>query len=194
MTQSEDGVVKSRGPRVRAFLFRESIAWVGALLAVTGLAGLLNAVIQPINQLTKPVAEVLVNSADGRGAEFSTVDLPVWLNLLSETKSVAGSAALCAGAWMLRKVLLSIGAGQPFDPRNPRRLRWLALAVFVGTIIAPVATYWSARVVLGHVGADPLTAYLPLELWGPLLALVILAAAEAFRQGRQLADETAGLV
>lgn len=192
--------VVRRVPRVRAYLLRESISWAAALLALAGLAGLAGALYLPIDRLRASEAWVMVRGADGDAVSLQLDVLPGWARMFSTADDVIGGVALCLGAWMLRRVLLSVGSGAPFDARNPRRLRWVALSVVLGTLLEPFSTYWATRAVLADAGADPATAYLRWEPWGPFglgdigLALLALAAAEAFAQGRRLADDADGLV
>lgn len=180
--------------RVRAYLLRESVSWLNGGLAIAGLLGLGSALGAVLHVLTGTDGEVLVAAPGYLGMPRTVEDIPFGLRLLDGSEQLMTGLALCLGAWMLRKVLLSISAGEPFEPRNPRRLRLLALAVFGGTTVAPVVAYWSDRAVLAHDGADPGDAYLPLNLWAPFVALAVLAGAQAFSHGRALDDDVDGLV
>ncbi|MGH3995142.1 MAG: hypothetical protein ACRDSN_22090, partial [Pseudonocardiaceae bacterium] len=67
----------------------------------------------------------------------------------------------------------------------------------LGGAVAPWLSFWGGREVLAHLGASRDLALLPEDSLGftaVLLALIVLAAAKAFRRGRQLAEDTEGLV
>jgi hypothetical protein len=102
------------------------------------------------------------------------------------------------GAFLLRRLLLSIGAGQPFQSRNASRIAGIAGLIMVATIAAGVLRYAAAHLVLGRLGlggqGSPVAAYLTVSFVPLLAALFLLAVAEAFRRGTELAKDTEGLV
>jgi hypothetical protein len=102
------------------------------------------------------------------------------------------------GALLLRRLLLSIGAGQPFQRGNAARIAGIAGLIVVATIAAGVLPYVAAGLVLGRLGlggpGSPVGAYPTISFVPLLAALFLLAFAEAFRRGTELAKDTEGLV
>lgn len=102
------------------------------------------------------------------------------------------------GALLLRRLLLSIGCGQPFRRGNAARIAGIAGLIAVATLAAGVLPYVAARLVLDRLslgGPDsPVTAHLAISAVPLLLALFLLAFAEAFRRGTELAEDAEGLV
>jgi Protein of unknown function (DUF2975) len=111
--------------------------------------------------------------------------------------AVAG-ACMGLGALLLRRLLLSIGAGQPFQPGNAARIAAIAGLLAAATIAAGVLPYIAARLVLGRLGlggpGSPVTAHLAISVTPLLLAVFLLAIAEAFRRGSDLAKDAEGLI
>ncbi len=99
---------------------------------------------------------------------------------------------------LLRRLLLSIGAGQPFQRGNAARIAAIAGLIVVAAIAAGVLRYVAAGLVLGRLGlggpGSPVAAYLTISFVPLLAALFLLAFAEAFRRGTELAKDTEGLV
>jgi hypothetical protein len=141
-----------------------------------------------------------LSATSSTSAELQFAELPVLLQLLSELDHVVSGLTLCLSALLLRRILLSIADGRPFEADNPRRLVRLAVVLLVGGVGGAWAVWWSSTLILGHVGLDP-TGTAPIRLPGQLVAvqpllwaLLALAAAVAFRRGRELLDDTDGLV
>jgi hypothetical protein len=125
--------------------------------------------------------------------------LPTGLRLFTEASGVLAALAVGAGAWALAGVLRTVATGRPFDRRNATRLAGVAAAVLVGGVLAPVIDDVAGFAVLDHldlVGPDSpfVLTLLHVDLLPLLLALVVVAAAEAFRRGAALADDVDGLV
>lgn len=137
----------------------------------------------------------------GGAAELATPELPLGLRLFAVAGALAGQLAWVAGALYVRRVLLTIEHGEPFTRRNAGRLVRVAALVLLGGAVAPWLSWWGVREVLAHLKL-PRDLVLPpgvdldadIGFTGLLLALVVLAAAEAFRRGRKLAEDTEGLV
>lgn len=102
------------------------------------------------------------------------------------------------GAFLLRSLLLSVGRGQPFQRGNAARIAGIAGLTVVATIAAGVLPYVGARLVLDRLNltgaGSPLTADLSISVVPLLLAVFLLAVAEAFRRGTELARDTEGLI
>ena len=111
--------------------------------------------------------------------------------------AVAG-VCMGLGALLLRRLLLSIGAGQPFQPGNAARIAAIAGLLAAATIAAGVLPYVAARLVLDRLGlggpGSPMTAHLAISVTPLLLAVFLLAIAEAFRRGSDLAKDAEGLI
>jgi Protein of unknown function (DUF2975) len=109
-------------------------------------------------------------------------------------------AGVCAGlgALLLRRLLLSIGAGRPFQPGNAARVAAIAGLLAAATIAAGVLPYVAARLVLGRLGlggpGSPVAAHLAVPGAPLLLAVFLMAVAEAFRRGSDLAKDAEGLI
>jgi hypothetical protein len=130
--------------------------------------------------------------------------LRAWDSTISEQVLSRGAAAvlgLCVGlgAVLLRRILLSIADGRPFQPGNPICLAGIAALMAAASLAAAVLPAVASARVLDRLGlgdaASPI-AGLPVNLdLGPLLvALAVLAVAEAFRRGGELAREVEGLI
>lgn len=135
------------------------------------------------------------------GAAVLTPELPLGLRLFAGAGTFVGQLAWAAGALYVRRVLLAIERGEPFTRRNASRLVRVAGLVLLGGAVSPWLTWWGGREVLAHLGLSRDLVLPPgadlqghLGLAGLLVALVVLAAAEAFRRGRKLAEDTEGLV
>ena len=97
---------------------------------------------------------------------------------------IGSTAALLAavGAMLhrLRRVALTVRRGEPFDPRNPRDLRIIAL-LLVLTEIGSTAIAFAVPTQWG--GGDPFS---DVDLTSWFAALIILVLAEVFREGARL--------
>ena len=204
----------------KPYLGRTGTSLAAAALVLVAGAASVAAVVLPINQLTQPGGSVVVTPADPPDARslglaglpdgvsvsppspdavLTAFDLPAGLRALTELPASLSLLGLAAGAWLLARVLATISDARPFDRRNPRRLAGVAAAVLLAGLVGPLVERPVAAAVLSHLGLDgpgsPLTLVLlevPLTPVG--LALVALAAAEAFRRGGALEDEVEGMV
>jgi hypothetical protein len=115
----------------------------------------------------------------------------------------AAVTAICVGvgALLLRTLLLSTAAGRPFQPGNAIRITGIAALIAVAAVAPAILSNLSAELVLHRVGLaganSPIEA--PVLLPGSalvqlVLALIVLAMAEAFRRGGDLARDIEGLV
>ena len=108
--------------------------------------------------------------------------------------TAAGASALA-----LRRLVMRVGRGEPFAPGGARCFAVVAGAVAVASYAAPLLPAAAAARVLARLGLDgpgsPLVVSTsPLDL-APLLVIgLLLALAEAFRQGEKLARDAEGLV
>ncbi len=153
-------------------------------------------------QLPVPPGATLSSVTDyGAAAELATPQLPLGLRLFAGAGALLGQLAWAAGALYVRRVLLTVERGEPFTRRNAGRLVRVAGLVFLGGAVAPWLSWWGGREVLAHLGLSRDLILLPgvdvsdnLGFTAVLLALVVLAAAEAFRRGRKLTEDAEGLV
>ena len=128
--------------------------------------------------------------------QLQVQDLPTQLRLLAAAPAAWASLAVLAACWMLFGLLRSIGEGRPFADANVRRLHVLSGLVIVGVLGANLLEKWAATAVLTELGLDgsALTSPPVFALAPFLIALLILAVAEAFRHGRALQRDVSGLV
>ena len=205
----------------KPYLGRLGMDLAATVLLMTAAVSLVVAVVLPINQLTQPGGSVTVTPGFSEEAErpldlpglpegvfvvdgdttavLHAFELPAALRALTELPAVLAAVAIAAGAWWVARVLTSIRAGQPFDRRNPPRLAGVAAAVLLGGLVVPMSEGVVTFAVLRHLDlaelGSPLTGLsTTIPLTPILLALVLLAAAEAFRRGGTLANDVAGLV
>ena len=148
-----------------------------------------------------PGATLSSGTGYGGAAELVTPQLPLGLRLFAGAGALVAQLAWVAGALYLRRILLMIERGEPFTRRNASRLVRVAGLVFLGGAVAPWLSWWGGREVLAHLELSRDLILPPgvdhgdsLGFTAVLLALVVLAAAEAFRRGRKLAEDTEGLV
>lgn len=90
-----------------------------------------------------------------------------------------------AGLIALRQVVRSARGGDPFDPHNVRRFRWLAAIVVVGRLVLEIGE----RVLTRTLDADvAVNVSLTRLSWAPVVgvALGMLALSEIFRTGSEL--------
>ncbi len=144
------------------------------------------------------------------------VDPSVWLNtqtdelILSAGNSTvaeqllnrAGLAIVClcvgAGCVLLRRLLLSIADGRPFEPGNAPRITKLAGLLVAGSLahdVLPALASFLVVMRLGLASANrPIFVELGIELTPLFIGLLLLALSEAFRRGAELTGTASGLV
>jgi hypothetical protein len=155
-----------------------------------------------VAQLPMPPGATLSSGTGyGGAAELMTPQLPLGLRLFAGVGALVGQLAWVAGALYVRRILLTVERGEPFIRRNAGRLVRVAGLVFLGGAVAPWLSWWGGREVLAHLQLSRDLILPPgvdhgdsLGFTSVLLGLVVLAAAEAFRRGRKLAEDTEGLV
>lgn len=118
--------------------------------------------------------------------------------LLSRGADLITGLCLMWGAVVVRRLVLSISRGQPFQRGNPARVTQLAGLIVAATLATGVFPYLAAHKVLGRLGlsgpASPLYAHLAIAVTPLLVALFLLVFAQAFRRGAELAQDTEGLI
>ncbi|MEO6091969.1 MAG: DUF2975 domain-containing protein [Novosphingobium sp.] len=126
----------------------------------------------------------------------SHVDRPVDIAIVMACAAVlAIVAAMAAIAWTflreLRRIIDSVGQGDPFAPANSLRLArmgWLTVAVEAISIPAGIVGGWLTTA-LGQTRVD-----FGVSLSGVLLALILFILARVFRQGAAMREELDGTV
>lgn len=119
------------------------------------------------------------------------------LDLLPGLGYVVVVAAL---AWLLFRLMRSIGRGDPFAAANVRRLRQMAGLLAVGWTVVYFAEATCSFAILAGVDLDgtglaggPRTV-LTLPIVPFVLGVIAALVAEAFKAGSRLQDDVAGLV
>jgi hypothetical protein len=139
-----------------------------------------------------------INVGTGRPFTLDSWGSTVTEQLLSRGAGLITGLCLLWGALVVRRLVLSISGGQPFQRGNPARLTQLAGLIAAATIAAGVFPYLAAHLVLGRLGlsgpASPLYAHLAIAGAPLLVALFLLVLAQAFRRGAELAQDTEGLI
>ncbi len=165
-------------------------------------------------------ASVVVRSRDSPGGglrlglpgtpQGTSLDVPrdglklrAWDSTVTEQVLNRGGSAvlgLCVGAGvlLLRKLLLSVAEGRPFEPGNAARIAGIAGLVVVGSLASDFLPVFGTNLVLRRVGladaGSPVYAGSTLSVLPLLVAPLLLALAEAFRRGTELAQDADGLV
>lgn len=221
MTTSRRDNQPYAGPRLIRFLAGAALV-VGLGLAVFGVAYAANGATHVDAEVTVPVE--LAGGTEGLGSDRpgavrldepvlpagswleagrDTVTLRAWDSTLAEQLLARGDAAvlgLCLGLGgvLLRRLLLSTAEGRPFQPGNARRLAVIAVLIAAGGTLSGVLPDLAGVLVLDRldqVGPEsPFVVGVHFPLLPVLIAPVVLALAEAFRRGAELADDVDGLV
>ena len=139
-----------------------------------------------------------INVGTGRAFTLNTWGSTLAEQLLGRGAGMITGLCLRWGALAVRRLVLSISRGQPFQRGNPARVTLLAGLIVAATIASGVLPYLAAHLVLGRLGltgpASPLYAHLAIAVAPLLVALFLLVFAQAFRRGAELAQDTEGLI
>ncbi len=215
-------MIKDKERRTRPGRDRDGARQLANLVLVLGVLAALTAPIGAIYQLTQPGGSVAVVVTDEEvlgdptpeglpegtrldlddmrsSIQLEVDELPAGLRLLTRLDDLFGAALLLAGAVVLRNVLRDIGRGQPFHPRMESRLAGLAVVVVAATLLQPQVSTLATVVVLNRI--DGLADGSPLgflmfefELLPLVVAGALVVLSRVFRHGRQLTEDTEGLV
>lgn len=99
-----------------------------------------------------------------------------------------------AGCWIVLKVMGDIGRGDPFQPRNVRRLRGLAGLLVIGWPVLAGLEVLASFVITTGLDLGDLGQTFTVPLLPMLVGLVVALLAEAFNAGSRLRDDVDGLV
>ena len=206
------------GPRLIRFL-AWAVLLIGLGLAIGSVAYWINGGTHAGDEVTVPVVLASSDGIDGTdGVRLPGFDLPAGSRvetgdadlvlraadstlaeqLLARGDAVVLGLSLGVGGVLLRRLLLSVAEGRPFRAGNARRVATIAVLVAVGGTLAGVFPDLAGVLVLDRLGVtgpdSPFSLGVTFPLRPVLVAPVILALAEAFRRGAELADDVDGLV
>lgn len=198
-------------PERDVLAFDRSDRWglVGLLLAVS-LAACWAWLVSPVVAWAEGEAipleltsRVSVPELDAAGLRHGLATYDVLLDdptpgqrLLALAPGILHLVIVVAVCWLVWGLLRSVGAGDPFQPRNVTRLRLVAALLVLGTAVAfflEMSTRGALTATLGTVDLEP-AVFLGLP-WMPMVAgMVVALLAEAFRTGSRLRDDVEGLI
>ncbi len=214
-TPTPSGRRGATGERRDWFRFDRADQWsFGLLLALGVVATVVVRLVAPVvgwaqgDRLRVPFfSEVEVPGLTAAGIRHSEADYSLLLSdpstrqrLLDLAPGVGYALLAAVIAWLLLRVMLTIGRGEPFDPANVRRLRALALVLMVGWTVVSFAEATCTFAILADVdlkaaGVDggPRAA-LAFPVMPFVVGLATAMVAEAFKAGARLQDDVEGLV
>jgi Protein of unknown function (DUF2975) len=135
-----------------------------------------------IRPATVPLT-IRIRNADGHQLLLSTgrdLIVIVWMAVL---------------LWLVRRLLLSVGKGDPFTAANVRRLRSMGFLLLVGLPLANGLSQVLDARLAETSPAGRLGTIFNLELGpGPLVALGVFVLAEVFAHGARLREDVEGTV
>lgn len=190
------------------FLIAGTIMWVlltGYLLPSSGLMGVPDSradvavavaigdrTFAPIVRFESPTPGVVSQPALAGGiAQLRFETTSRLLSFVSTASILAAIALLLYIAWVLRRILLAVIDGRPFDPANGRGLRMLAFLLIVGAFAAPLTEYLLARWVLGSIEVEGIALSPPFRMsLTPILAgLLLYVLSTIFQHGAELEED-----
>lgn len=136
-------------------------------------------------------------------ARTDALRLRSWHSTVREQLLNRGGIAvlgLCIGlgAVLLRRLLLSIADGRPFEPGNAARIAGVAGLVAIAGLAGDLLPGLGSTLVLERLGLtgpnSPIFVEGQFSIVPLLTALLLLVLAEAFRRGTELAREVDGLI
>ena len=140
------------------------------------------------------------STLDGHG---DTLTLHSWGSTVPEQLLSRGGFAvvgLCmgVGAVWLRRVLISIAEGRPFQSGNAARIAGIGGLVALASLANDILPVFGSNLVMQRLGltgaSSPIFAEVVPSLGSLLAVPFLLVLAEAFRRGAELAKEVEGLV
>ncbi|GAB3213378.1 DUF2975 domain-containing protein [Marinactinospora thermotolerans] len=171
------------------------------LLPLLGVAGLLPMETTRLVHIDTPAPPPGIMDADGMTlraastAELALTDPGLPERLLLALPGLTGTVLLVVVLGLLLRMARSLRSGDVFIPGNVWRLHTIALAVLLIGLAVPLVEAVSTDLL---VGATPLHSMVPFHYefstGHVFLALLVSAAAEAFRHGSRLRADTEGLV
>jgi hypothetical protein len=125
--------------------------------------------------------------------ELRTATTDLWLHLASMLFFVLGIGVVLYTVWILRQVLVTALAGEPFAPANSRRLRWIGFIVLALAVVAPCVEYLLGQAVLARLAVEGLRLSPAFRFSTDfvLVGLLFLVLAAIFRHGTELEEERA---
>ncbi len=128
-------------------------------------------------------------------ATLTVADPSLGQRILLDLPGLFDAVPILLGIYWLFLVARTLSAGDPFAPRNPKRLFGIGVLIVVGSLGDSLLTALTTHQL---VAGTPLEAHVPFAFhfsFLPLgIAAIVAALAEAFRVGVRLRADTEGLV
>ncbi len=146
----------------------------------------------------EPPDGTYLQAVDGGLVLVDSTGASRWTGFLARGDAALGGLAVGLCAVLLAPVLTSLAAGEPFWRGNAARIGATGATILVAGTVAPLLPQLAALGVLDRLGlaepGSPFVLGLALELAPLGFSALVLAVAEAFRRGSQIADDAVGLV
>lgn len=175
------------------------VAATGLVLPLLALTGATGARIEQDVRVTG--AEAVLARAEGvtlsaaQSAQLTFTDPSLGQRVLLVLPTIALSVLILFGIYLLFLIARTLCAGEPFTPRNPRRLYGIAVLIAVGTVVDGLLTaICTDQLVAGTALAERVPFRVDIPLTPFAVAFLVAALAEAFRIGVRLREDTEGLV
>ncbi|MEW2134189.1 DUF2975 domain-containing protein [Streptomyces sp. NPDC005435] len=177
----------------------------GVLLPALGVAGLIDPMDTRdvrLEATTRVPGAVKSGAADfgmtltgTHGAELGFLHPDFGRRLLLALPETVGSLLLLLVLVLLLRMARTLRDGDVFVPKNARRLSTIGLVVLVQAVLSPVLpAVTTALLMRGSAVSDGIPFAVTFSGKYVLLALLVLALGEVFRQGTRLRADTEGLV
>jgi hypothetical protein len=127
------------------------------------------------------------------GLEVSSASRVVWAGFLLSIILILAVAAFVLH--QLRALLRTVSGGDPFHPRNARRIKIVGWVVIAWQLVVPPVQYLVANTFVGQISVRGITLKPPVDfrIEALFLGMAILVLAEIFRQASALKREATEL-
>jgi hypothetical protein len=121
-----------------------------------------------------------------------------WERFMLALPVLFGLAVAFIVFYLLLKLVKSLGAGDPFNPLNARRVYGIAVTVLVGAVLGAVIDgFTTAQLQQAAVGESHVFFSLNFDSGtssGLFIGFLLVALAEVFRRGTRMREDVEGLV